>query len=181
MLGCNPALHNACLCVGPLTHLLCMYSVVPLCICLSGSRWAGLAAKDSSDEEEDDPAAARAAAAAAERQAAVTRQLKEQLTAILLEVTDKMFGEWQGVPSELHAMIAGWPAGVVVPFSFLIRDQAHAVQGQQGLLCLIGWQMKHCAAHLCAVVSAGCCMTSRNVACEARGFLLCAEAETAAL
>jgi hypothetical protein len=60
----------------------------------AGSRWAGIADKDSS-EDEDDPAAAkaRAAAAAAERQKAVTRQLKEQLTAILLEVTDKMFGE----------------------------------------------------------------------------------------
>jgi hypothetical protein len=67
----------------------------------AGSRWAGLADKDSSDEE-DDPAAAkaRAAAAAAERQAAVTRQLKEQLTAILLEVTDKMFGEWQAAVRE---------------------------------------------------------------------------------
>jgi hypothetical protein len=66
-----------------------------LCLLRAGSRWAGLADRDSSDEE-DDPAAAkaRAAAAAAERQAAVTRQLKEQLTAILLEVTDKMFGEW---------------------------------------------------------------------------------------
>ena len=56
-----------------------------------GSRWAGLADKDSSeDDEEDAAAAARAAAARAE---AIKRQLREQLTAILLEVTDKMFGE----------------------------------------------------------------------------------------
>lgn len=56
-----------------------------------GSRWAGLADKDSSeDDEEDEAAAARAAAARTE---AIKRQLKEQLTAILLEVTDRMFGK----------------------------------------------------------------------------------------
>lgn len=36
----------------------------------------------------------RAEAAAAAKQRAIVGQLKEQLTNILLEVTDRMFGEW---------------------------------------------------------------------------------------
>ncbi len=58
----------------------------------AGSRWGG----DDDDNDEDVATAAAAAAAAkraaAERNAAIARQLKEQLTAILLEVTDRMFG-----------------------------------------------------------------------------------------
>jgi hypothetical protein len=65
----------------------------------AGSRWGG----DDDDNDEDNDgnssrvaaaaaAAAAAKRAAAERNAAIARQLKEQLTAILLEVTDRMFG-----------------------------------------------------------------------------------------
>lgn len=64
-----------------------------LAFMLAGSRWAGLADKDSSEDEEADAAAA--ARAAAQRTEAIKRQLKEQLTAILLEVTDRMFGAWK--------------------------------------------------------------------------------------
>eukprot|EP00775_Hariotina_reticulata_P010514 gene10514-10673_t len=58
-----------------------------------GSRWGDLGDKEeSSDEEDEEVARKRAEAAAAARNAAIARQLKEQLTHILLEVTDKMFG-----------------------------------------------------------------------------------------
>lgn len=55
-----------------------------------GAAAAAAAAGSEEEEEEDAEAAARRAAA---RQRAVVQQMREQLTNILLEVTDKMFGE----------------------------------------------------------------------------------------
>lgn len=56
--------------------------------------WAAAAAEASEEEEDGEAARRRAEAAAAAKQRAIMQQLKEQLTNILLEVTDKMFGEW---------------------------------------------------------------------------------------
>lgn len=71
-------------------------------------------ADKASSEDEEEEAAAAAARAAAERNEAVKRQLKEQLTAILLEVTDKMFGACSSVSkgSEALSTSCGSPPGL---------------------------------------------------------------------
>jgi hypothetical protein len=82
-----------------------------LLVYAAGGRWGGLPVKGStttaaaagaasgkafSEEEsssEDEEDAEDAAAAMKRRQEIVNRQIKEHLTAILLEVTDQLFGE----------------------------------------------------------------------------------------